>query len=160
MGDEESRKERTSGGVSVQLEEEQKCLLKELQTAVERQEDKEHLEELLWKTLTVFQGCPFYTVKNLEFVYEIRGNEMFVNRKDKSITRASISLAFEKALELQKTEGTVKGPKKLNCFGATGNYLEVKSTAWTTVKIFIFSECPCGTFYSKFLYEFLYEIKI
>lgn len=54
MGDEESRKERTSGGVSVQLEEEQKCLLKELQTAVERQEDKEHLEELLWKTLTVF----------------------------------------------------------------------------------------------------------
>mgnify|MGYP000405777165 CR=1 FL=1 len=119
MGDEESRKERTSGGVSVQLEEEQKCLLKELQTAVERQEDKEHLEELLWKTLTVFQGCPFYTVKNLEFVYEIRGNEMFVNRKDKSITRASISLAFEKALELQKTEGTVKGPKKLNCFGAS-----------------------------------------
>ena len=78
----------------MQLEEEQKCLLKELQTAVERQEDKEHLEELLWKTLTVFQGCPFYTVKNLEFVYEIRGNEMFVNRKDKSITRASISLAF------------------------------------------------------------------
>ena len=122
MGDEESRKERTSGGVSVQLEEEQKCLLKELQTAVERQEDKEHLEELLWKTLTVFQGCPFYTVKNLEFVYEIRGNEMFVNRKDKSITRASISLAFEKALELQKTEGTVKGPKKRNCFGASYLY--------------------------------------
>ena len=74
MGDEESRKERTSGGVSV------------------------------------------------EFVYEIRGNEMFVNRKDKSITRASISLAFEKALELQKTEGTVKGPKKLNCFGASYLY--------------------------------------
>ena len=106
----------------MQLEEEQKCLLKELQTAVERREDKEHLEELLWKTLTVFHGCPFYTVKNLEFVYEIRGNEMFVNRKDKSITRASISLAFEKALELQKTEGTVKGPKKLNCFGASYLY--------------------------------------
>ena len=106
----------------MQLEEEQKCLLKELQTAVERREDKEHFEELLWKTLTVFQGCPFYTVKNLEFVYEIRGNEMFVNRKDKSITRASISLAFEKALELQKTEGTVKGPKKLNCFGASYLY--------------------------------------
>ena len=35
----------------MQLEEEQKCLLKELQTAVERREDKEHLEELLWKTL-------------------------------------------------------------------------------------------------------------
>lgn len=30
----------------MQLEEEQKCLLKELQTAVERQEDKEHLEDV------------------------------------------------------------------------------------------------------------------
>lgn len=69
-----------------------------------------------------FPGLSFLYRKNLEFVYEIRGNEMFVNRKDKSITRASISLAFEKALELQKTEGTVKGPKKLNCFGASYLY--------------------------------------
>lgn len=106
----------------MQLQEEQKYLLKELQAVMERQGDKEHLEELLWKTLTAFQSCPFYTVKNLEFVYEIRGNEMFVNRKDKSITRASVSLAFQKALELQKTEGTVKGPKKLNCFGASYLY--------------------------------------
>lgn len=69
-----------------------------------------------------FPGLSLLYRKNLEFVYEIRGNEMFVNRKDKSITRASISLAFEKALELQKTEGTVKGPKKLNCFGASYLY--------------------------------------
>ena len=49
----------------------------------------------------------------------IKGNEMFVTRKDKSITRASVMMAFHKALELDRV---VTGPKKLGTFGASYLY--------------------------------------
>jgi hypothetical protein len=74
---------------------------------------------LLWDTLVMFQRYPFHTAKNLEFFYIIKGNEMFVTRKDKSITRASIMVAFHKALELDRV---VTGPKKLGTFGASYLY--------------------------------------
>lgn len=48
-----------------------------------------------------------------------RGNEMFVSRKTKSITKASVDLALEKIIELS---GEVAGPKKLKCFGASYLY--------------------------------------
>lgn len=44
---------------------------------------------------------------------------MFVNRKSKSITQATVFMAFRKAMEL---EGTVAGPKKLGTFGASYLY--------------------------------------
>ncbi len=44
---------------------------------------------------------------------------MFVNRRDKSITRATIELAFRRVQEL---DGHVPGPKKLNVFGASYIY--------------------------------------
>ena len=44
---------------------------------------------------------------------------MFVNRKEKSITRATVNLAFEKGLELKSV---VTGPKKLGVFGASYLY--------------------------------------
>jgi hypothetical protein len=40
---------------------------------------------------------------------------MFVDRKEKSITRATVIRAYQKALEL----GVVTGPKKLNVFGTS-----------------------------------------
>ncbi|MEI3350185.1 MAG: hypothetical protein V8R18_03505 [Clostridium sp.] len=48
----------------------------------------------------------------------IRGNEMFVSRKEKSVTRASILVAYKKAQEL----GCVTGPKQLGVFGASYLY--------------------------------------
>ncbi|MCD7748987.1 MAG: hypothetical protein LUH42_02935 [Oscillospiraceae bacterium] len=75
--------------------------------------------EQLWEMLERFQYLPFYTAKGLEFHYTIRGGEMFVDRKDKSITRATIELAFCRAQEL---DGLVPGPKKLNVFGASYIY--------------------------------------
>ncbi len=73
----------------------------------------------LWLTLHAFVGYPFYTAKGLEFTYIIRGNEMFVSRKDKSITRATVELAYKRAIEL----GTLAtGPKKLGVFGASYLY--------------------------------------
>ncbi len=73
----------------------------------------------LWEALVAFQGYPFYTMKHLEFTYCIRGYEMFVDRKGKSITRSTVEVAFQKAVELG-AEAT--GPKKLGCFGASYLY--------------------------------------
>lgn len=79
----------------------------------------ENPEEILWDTLKLFAGCPFYTAKNLEFTYTIKGNEMFVSRKEKSITRATVNIAFRKAAELG---AAATGPKKLGTFGASYLY--------------------------------------
>lgn len=79
-------------------------------------------EELLWSALAQCAGRPFRTAKGLEFRYEIRGNEMFVSRKNKSITYATVMLAFRTAMELQAEGTPVRGPKKLGTFGASYLY--------------------------------------
>lgn len=75
--------------------------------------------EMLWEVLELFQKEVFYTAKGLEFTYTIKGGEMFVSRKDKSITKATVLIAFCKVLELG---GIVTGPKKLGTFGASYLY--------------------------------------
>ncbi|MDD2973081.1 MAG: hypothetical protein PHE02_13240 [Lachnospiraceae bacterium] len=76
-------------------------------------------EAALWDALVQFQGCPLQTVKGLEFTYSIKGGEIFVDRKEKSIIRSSVKIAFQKVIEL---EGIVTGPKKLKVFGASYLY--------------------------------------
>ena len=76
-------------------------------------------EAELWNMLTCLQGCAFLTAKGLRFTYKIKGGEMFVNRKSKSITQAAVFMAFRKAMELG---GAVSGPKKLGTFGASYLY--------------------------------------
>ena len=73
-------------------------------------------EDTLWSMLIYLQGCVFLTAKGLKFTYKIKGGEMFVNRKSKSITQATVFMAFRKAMELG---GAVSGPKKLGTFGAS-----------------------------------------
>lgn len=80
------------------------------------------LDELMWNVMALFAGHAFRTAKGLSFTYSIRGNEMFVDRKDKSITRATVNLAARTALRLQRECGVVKGPKKLGTFGASYLY--------------------------------------
>ena len=80
------------------------------------------LEQQLWDTLLLFQQFPFHTFRHLVFQYRIRGNEIFVDRKEKSITRATLDLALEKALILQQNGGKITGPKKIGCFGASYLY--------------------------------------
>ena len=77
------------------------------------------IEEKLWEELTYLQGCLFSTCKGLDFTYHIKGGEMFVDRKDKSITKATVMAAYRKAMELG---GVVKGPKQLGTFGASYLY--------------------------------------
>lgn len=76
-------------------------------------------EVALWSMLLYLQGCVFLTAKGLKFTYKIKGGEMFVNRKSKSITQATVFMAFRKAMELG---GVVAGPKKLGTFGASYLY--------------------------------------
>lgn len=85
-------------------------------------EEREGLERQMWETLLLFQDETFYTAKKLSFSYSVRGNEIFVTRKEKSITRASVDLAFWKAIELQAGGFFVDGPKKLKIFGASYLY--------------------------------------
>ena len=60
----------------------------------------------------------FKTARVLEFRYRIVGNEMFVERKEKSITRSTVNMAYRKACELK----VVTGPEKLRVFGASYLY--------------------------------------
>lgn len=79
-------------------------------------------DRLLWDALSRQAGQPFCTAKGLTYCYGIRGNEMFVSRKDKSITYATVMVAFHKAVALQAAGQAVSGPKKLGTFGASYLY--------------------------------------
>lgn len=78
--------------------------------------DKEEIFNRVWDTLELFQGDSFVTFKGLKYTYEIKGGEMIVSRKEKSITKATVRLAVEQA---RKMNGMVSGPKKLGVFGAS-----------------------------------------
>ncbi len=84
--------------------------------------DRPHLEETLWNTLAAFEGYPFKTAKGLRYCYTVKGNEIFFSRKEKSVTRASVSIALGTAIELQKIGTSIIGPKMLRCFGASYLY--------------------------------------
>ncbi|MCD8364277.1 MAG: hypothetical protein LUC83_00370 [Clostridiales bacterium] len=73
--------------------------------------------ENLWACIVAFQGYPFTTAKGLKFRYTVKGGEMKVDRKEKTVTRSSVEMAYRKALE-----GGVSGPKKLGVFGASYLY--------------------------------------
>jgi len=68
----------------------------------------------LWEKIKVQENKVFHTAKGLEFKIEIRGNELFVDRRSKSITRASVNIAYKKW-----TEDKTCGPKALGVFGAS-----------------------------------------
>ncbi len=80
---------------------------------------KELTIDRMWEVMELYEDFPFYTMRNLEFTYMIKGNEMFVDRKEKSITKATVGMALNRALELG---GIVTGPKKLGTFGASYLY--------------------------------------
>ena len=71
--------------------------------------------DTLWKLLEEHQNETFYTMKKLPFTYTVKGGELFVDRRSKSITKAT----FEQSLnKLDKNPGKITGPKSLNVFGA------------------------------------------
>ena len=73
-------------------------------------------EDDLWQEIIQLQGELFVTAKGLAFSYTVRGGEIFVDRKNKSITKASVMIACRRAMALS---GAVSGPKQLGVFGAS-----------------------------------------
>lgn len=69
----------------------------------------------LWQLLSEHQNETFYTVKKLPFSYVIKGGELFVDRRNKSITKATFKQALDR---LREDPDKVTGPKSLNVFGA------------------------------------------
>lgn len=75
--------------------------------------------ELLWDAITAFAEYPFQTYsKGLKFKYEVKGNEIFVDRKKKSITRVTVVLAYQNMRQAEE----IKRAKELGTFGATYLY--------------------------------------
>ena len=86
-------------------------------------------EQYLWEALLLFANYPFKTAKGLKYSYSIKTGldgeyvgEIIFDRKTKSVTRSTINMAYQKALEIQEKEGYVSGPKKLGVFGASYIY--------------------------------------
>lgn len=111
------------GDISVGAERQR--LYKARQQAV-KQIKKNPGEDELWNAVVLFAGYPFKTSKNLEFTYTVKkkhngelGNELVITRKEKTITKATVLMAYQKAMELG---GEVTGPKKLGTFGASYLY--------------------------------------
>ena len=69
----------------------------------------------LWELLSEHQNETFYTVKKLPFCYVIKGGELFVDRRTKSITKATFKQALDRITE---NPDEITGPKSLNVFGA------------------------------------------
>ncbi len=100
------------------------CRLKELVGKEVRGEVNSQtlLEDALWDVLVELEGKDFETAKHLKYSYSIKGYEIFVSRKDKSIIRSTVNLSLWNAMELQKAGLPVSGPKKLKTFGASYLY--------------------------------------
>ena len=106
----------------------------------------EKISAALWRCVCIFSGYPFTTSgrgsrSGVEYSYQVSrkggsggrhysgysipgyGNEIWLTvngeKKERSISRSSVELGFQKYLEVLETEGTVSGPKKLGVFGAS-----------------------------------------
>ena len=73
----------------------------------------------LWERIKELSGKTLKTYSGLEFDYTVKGHEIFISRKNKSITYSSVNKAL---LELEKLGGVVPGPKALGVFGASYIY--------------------------------------
>ena len=76
----------------------------------------------LWKNINDHQGQPLSTSgrgnrPGVAFTYTIRGAEMFVSTRTKSITRATILYAYRKVKAIQSNGGVVPGPKSIGVHG-------------------------------------------
>lgn len=74
-----------------------------------------YTSDQVWEMMALHQGEEFLTLKGLPFTYTIRGGELFISRRSKSITKSTFEAAWKK---LQEHPEEITGPKKLNVFGA------------------------------------------
>lgn len=97
------------------------CALLKDNTLSEEQKLAE-MERPVWELIRMMQGKNFMTAKGLEYCYGVRGNEIFVSRKNKSITRSTVKLSLKSLIALRQQGREVAGPKMLGTFGASYLY--------------------------------------
>ena len=76
-------------------------------------------ENAFWERFVGCAGLEFSTMRGLRFTFEVRGNEVFFDRKEKSVTRATVICGYRKALELLANGVRITSPKQLGVFGAS-----------------------------------------
>lgn len=76
----------------------------------------------VWQLLEQHQNETFYTAKGLPFTYTIRGGELFVDRRSKSITVSTVASALDRIAARETAGEFVTGPKKIGCYGASYLY--------------------------------------
>lgn len=111
--------EISDGTDKTKLNDDRKDAIEKLEAAFHHESDTLSLQEILWEAIVQFQGFPFETARHLQYTYSVKGNEIFFSRKDKSITRSTVNIAFANALEIDRI---VSGPKKLGVFGSSYLY--------------------------------------
>ena len=100
-------------------------------------QDNHAWKAALWKCIIAYQNVTFSTVGQgkrgiVNFSYSLKvssrtgkpTNEIIISRKEngKTITRSTVNLALKNAIDVQRVEGSVKGPKKLGTFGSSYLY--------------------------------------
>ena len=75
-----------------------------------------------WRRFCELSGETFTTLRGFDFSFEIKGNEIFFDRKEKSVTLATVIQAYRKAMELNAFGIEITGPKQLGVFGASYLY--------------------------------------
>lgn len=94
-----------------------KKAVEHLSDRVSLEDDIEAIEDVLWDTLLLFEGYLFRTVKGNPFHYRINGKELFIDRKEKSVTKSTVNMALRKVIKLQREKKVVTGPKMIGVFG-------------------------------------------
>ena len=86
-------------------------------------------DKALRAQIVSLEGHPFHTARRLEYTYRIKRSrdgtmlgEILFDRKEKSVTRSTLLLAYRNAVAVQQSEGCVSGPRKLGVFGASYLY--------------------------------------
>ena len=76
-------------------------------------------ENLVWEKLRGEAGMTCRTFCGLDFTYTVRGNELFVSRRAKSLTRATVIQSYRRAKEVLAGGSALTGPKSIGTFGAS-----------------------------------------
>lgn len=78
--------------------------------------------QAVWELLQAHQGERFVTAKGLPYTYIVRGWELFVDRRSKSITFSTVAAALRKIDDLLARGEVISGPKMIGCYGASYLY--------------------------------------
>lgn len=97
-----------------------RALLKD--NALSEEQKLTEMERPVWELIRLLQGKNFMTAKGLTYCYGVKGNEIFVSRKNKSITRSTVRLSLKSLIALRQQGREVAGPKMLGTFGASYLY--------------------------------------